>query len=121
MTDFLPKEVREGLEAARKAELKRGSRLRVHVGDEVYPVLRFWDGGFALDAENAPHLRGLVDLYHGGVHLYQCLIVASSEEDGEMLFEFKRNTAAVDRAPLDFYRDEGAPVALLGRSGSSGG
>ncbi|WP_425053217.1 hypothetical protein [Psychromarinibacter sp. S121] len=113
MTEYLPKEVLEGLQAARKADLNKKSRLRVQVGDEVYRVLRFWDGGFALDAENAPHLRGLVDLYNGGVHLYQCLIVASGEEDGEMVYEFKRNTAAVDRAPLDFVRDENAPAGLL--------
>lgn len=115
MLEFLPKEVREGLEAARKDALRRKSRLCIHAGDKVYPVLRFWNGGFALDAENAPHLRGLVDLYNGGVHLYQCLIVASDEENGEMLFEFKRSTEAVDKAPLDYYRDENAPVALLPR------
>jgi hypothetical protein len=113
MSEFLPKEVREGLELARKRDLRKRSRLRVHVGEEIFPVLRFWDTGFALDAENAPHLRGLVDLYDGGRHLYQCLIVASDEENGEMNYEFKRNTAAVDKAPLDFYRDENAPIALL--------
>lgn len=113
MSEFLPKEVREGLEQARKRDLRKRSRLRVHVGDDVFPVLRFWDGGFALDAETAPKLRGLVDLYDGGRHLYQCLIIASDEEQGEMVYEFKRNTAAVDKAPLDFYRDENAPIALL--------
>jgi len=116
MSEFLPKDVREGLELARKRALRRKSRLRLRVGDEVFRVLRFWDEGFSLDTENAPHLRGLVDLYDGSKHLYQCLIVASSEEAGEMIYEFKRHTAAVDRAPLDFYRDENAPVALLGRS-----
>jgi len=115
MSEFLPKEVREGLKAARKADLRRKSRLRVHVGDKMFPVLRFWESGFALDAENAPQLRGLVDLYNGGVHLYQCLIVASAEENGEMQYEFKRSTEAVDKAPLDFYREENAPVALLPR------
>lgn len=113
MSEFLPKEVREGLEMARKRDLRKRSRLRVHVGDDVFPVLRFWEGGFALDAETAPKLRGLVDLYDGGRHLYQCLIIASDEEQGEMVYEFKRNTAAVDKAPLDFYRDENAPIALL--------
>lgn len=114
MSEYLPKEVREGLEAARKNDLKRRSRLRIHVGDQVFPVLRYWSDGFALDIDNAPNLRGLVDLYDGGRHLYQCLIMASSEEPGEMIYEFKRNTAAIDRAPLDFSRDETAPVALLG-------
>jgi len=115
MSEYLPKEVREGLEAARKADMKRKSRLRVQAGEDYFPVLRLWESGFAMDPENAPHLRGLVDLYHGGVHLYQCLIIASAEEDGEMVFEFKRSTAAVDKAPLDFVRDENAPIALLGR------
>ncbi len=113
MSEYLPKEVREGLEMARKRDLKKKSRLRVQVGGDVFPVLKFWDSGFALDIDNAPHLRGLVDLYDGGRHLYQCLIVASDEEAGEMRYEFKRNTAAVDKAPLDFYRDENAPIALL--------
>lgn len=120
MSEFLPKEVREGLEAARKADLRRKSRLRVHAGDEIFPVLRFWQSGFSLDADTAPHLRGLVDLYNGGVHLYQCLIVASEEENGEMKFEFKRSTEAVDKAPLDYYREENAPVALLGSDRTRG-
>ncbi len=115
MTDFLPKEVREGLELARKNALRKKNRLRVHAGEEIYPVLRFWQGGFALDADTAPHLRGLVDVYDGGRHMYQALIVASTEEVGELIFEFKRNTAAIDKAPLDFYRDEDAPIALLPR------
>ncbi len=115
MSDFLPKEVREGLEMARKNALRKKNRLRVRAGDDVYPVLRFWHSGFALDADEAPHLRGLVDVYDGARHMYQALIVASSEEGGELIFEFKRNTAAVDKAPLDFYRDENAPIALLPR------
>lgn len=113
MSDFLPKEVREGLEKARKAALKKKSRLRVHDGDEIYPVLKFWETGFSLDVDNAPNLRGLVDLYDGSIHLYQCLIIASSEDVGQMVYEFKRSTAAVDKSPLDYVREENAPVALL--------
>ncbi len=113
MTEFLPKEVLEGLNAARRAEARRKSRIRIHVGEDIHRVLRLWDDGFALEAEDAPQLRGLVDLYDGGRHLYQCLIVASAKDGGEMHYEFKRSTAAVDRAPLDFARDEEAPAALL--------
>jgi hypothetical protein len=114
MFEFLSKEVREGLEAARKAALKKKSRLRVEVGNAIYPVLRFWDKGFALDAEFSPSkLRGLVDVYDGSRHIFQCLIVASTIEDGELVCEFKRATAVSDRAPLDFWRDENAPVAYL--------
>jgi len=116
MFEMLPKEVREGLEMARKRDLKRKSRLRVHTDDDIFPVLRLWETGFALDVENAPHLRGLVDLYDGSRHLYQCLVIASDEEMGEMIYEFKWNTSVKDKAPLDFVRDVTAPVALLGRS-----
>ncbi len=115
MLEFLPKEVREGLEAARRQDQFRKSRLRVHTGDEIFPVLRFWGTGFSLSAENAPHLRGLIDLYEGSRHMYQCLIVASEEENGEMSYEFKRATVAKDKAALDFVRPDDAPIALLGQ------
>ena len=113
MTTFLPKDVREGLERARMRGLKKKSRLRVAVGNEVFPVLEYREGGFSLDLDNAPKLRGLVDLYDGARHLSQCLIVASEEDGPVMRYEFKRSTAAVDKPPLDFVREEGAPVGLI--------
>ena len=114
MSEFFSKELREGLAQARKLAAKKHARLRVQVGDEVFPVLRSWDNGFALDAEDAPHMRGLVDLYEGGRHTAQCLIIASEEERGEMRYEYKRTTTTHDHAPLDFAQDEDAPVALIG-------
>ena len=116
MSEFLPKEVREGLEEARKRDLRRKSRLRVLAGEEIYPILRFWDEGFALDAGQVQHLRGLVDIFDGIRHLYQCLIVASDVEAGELICVMKRSTAALDKAPLDFVRDENAPIAMLPRA-----
>jgi hypothetical protein len=113
MMNFLSKEVLAGLEMARKREMKKQARLRVRVGDEAFPVLDFGETGFALDLDNAPKLRGLVDLYDGARHLYQCLIVASEEDGTLMRYEFKRATVVSDSAPLDFVRDENAPVALL--------
>lgn len=113
MLEFLPKDVREGLDAARKRDQKKRSRLRVQVGEAVFPVLRFWDEGFALDASLTPNLRGLVDVYDGARHIFQCLIIASAHENGELVCDFKRSTMVSDRAPLDFWRDENAPVALL--------
>lgn len=115
MSEYLPKEVRDGLDAARKSALRRSSRLRVKAGGQTFTILRYWDQGFAVDRDDAPNLRGLVDLYDGTRHLSQCLIVASEEGPGEMIYEFKRETAALDRAPLDYSRDETAPVALIGR------
>lgn len=114
--EFLPKEVQAGLEAARKRDDKRRARLRVHVGGVVYPILRMWETGFALDAEATPQIRGLVDIYDGSRHLMQCLIVASVEERGELVCDFKWSRPAVDNAPLDYARDENAPVGLLPRT-----
>lgn len=114
MTTYLPKDVHAGLEAARLAGLKKTSRLRVLAGDTFYPVLRKWHDGFTVEAAKTPYLRGLVDLYEGERYLCQCLVVAAGAEGGEMTYEFKRSTAAADRAPLDFYRDPEAPIALLG-------
>ena len=113
MMTVLPKEVQDGLEQARKRDRRRRARLRVVVGERAYPVLEFRDGGFALDVEDAPKLRGLVDLYDASRHLYQCLIVASEEDGALMRYEFKRATAAVDKAPLDFAREPTAPIAYL--------
>ncbi len=109
----LPDEVREGLELARAKDLRKRNRLRVHVGEDVYTILRLWSGGFSLDADTAPHIRGFVDIYDGTRQLYQCLVICSSVEAGERVYEFKRQTMAVDEAPLDYYRDEDAPIALL--------
>lgn len=113
MLEFLPKEISDGLDAARKRDFARKSRLRVQVGEAVFPITRFWHDGFALDASLAPHLRGLVDVYDGARHIFQCLIVASSMENGDLVCEFKRSTIVSDRVPLDYWRDENAPIAYL--------
>lgn len=113
MFEFMSKEVREGLELARKAQVAKKSRLRVQIGDDVYPILRFSEKSFSIDAEDAPHMRGLVDIFDGARHLYQALIMATSFDGHAMVYEFKRNTLASDKAPLDFERDETAPAALI--------
>ena len=116
MTTYLPKNVRDDLDAAQLAGLRKRSRLRVITGDKSFRVLRLWRAGFSVEASDAPALRGLVDLYDGATHLYQCLIVASEEERGEMRYEFKRSTPAADEAPVDFSRDPDAPRGLIAKS-----
>jgi len=113
MLEFLSKDVRDGLDMARKAQERRKSKLRVQVGDAVYPVLRFWHDGFVLDGALTSHLRGLVDVYDGSRHVFQCLIMAATAEGGEITCEFKRLTRVADKAPLDFWLDPALPVALL--------
>ena len=113
MSTFVPKEVQAGLDHARRQSIRKASRLRVVTGDKVHPVLHMWKTGFAMEAADAPTLRGFVDLYDGAVHLFQCLVVASEEETGEMRFEFKRLTAVSNHAALDFEKAADAPVALI--------
>ncbi len=113
MSTFVPKEVQAGLDQARRDAIRKASRLRVMTDGTPHPVMRMWKTGFAMEAETAPVLRGFVDLYDGAVHLFQCLVVASEEEAGEMRFEFKRLTAVSDRAALDFEKAADAPVALI--------
>ncbi|WP_136636528.1 hypothetical protein [Pseudooceanicola onchidii] len=115
MSTYLSKEIRDGLAAARARALRKSRRLRVVVDGVAHPVLRLERNGFALPLEDAPRLRGLVDLYDGARHVCQCLIVASAEEGGEMIYEFKRRSVAMDGPALDFARNDDAPAALLPR------
>lgn len=116
MLEFLPPGFQCGQPVGTPARAQRKTRLRVQVGDVVFPVLRFWHDGIALDAAMAPRLRGLVDVYDGARHIFQCLIMASTVENGEVICAFKRSTAVTDHAPLDFWRDENGPVGYLPRA-----
>ena len=112
MTTFLSREVRAGLEAAKKRALGRKSRLRVHAGDAIYPLLEFKETSFAV-SRDTPAMRGLVDIYDGSRHLYQALVVAIQDEGDTRVFEFKRNTIAADGPAVDFIRDPDEPAGLL--------
>ena len=113
MTTFLSKEVHADLTRAQKEKKLKKSRLRVEFNGALVPVLKLWDNGFSMDSEYAPQLRGLVDIFDGSRHLSQCLIIASTEENGEIHFEFKRSTDVADTPALDFVLPKNKPVALL--------
>lgn len=115
MSTHLPDAVKKGLEDARVAMLRKSGRLCVHADDRVFRVVKLWDDGFSVMAEDAPHLRGLVDLYDGPEHLMQCLIVASEEAHGLMSYEYKRATQVSDHPPVDFERGRPAPKGLIER------
>jgi hypothetical protein len=113
MSSFLPKSVRDELAAAQKSARRRRATRVVHVCDEAFPILDMTENGFAVDAADAPRLRGFIDIYDGARHLYQALIVASEQQGDLMRYEFKRNTAAATTAPVDFETLPDRPVALL--------
>ncbi|MEM7073661.1 MAG: hypothetical protein AAGA28_03680 [Pseudomonadota bacterium] len=113
MSTFLSKDVLAGLDAARRSGWIKSRRLRVETGDHRYSVTRAWEGGFALHATTAPHLRGLVDLYDGARLLKRCLIVACEEEGDEVRYELKVVNEAGLEQPVDFERADDAPAGLI--------
>ena len=114
MLEYLPHHLREHLETAYRRRTGRRTRLRVELGGAVFPLTRFWQDGFAMEARLAPaRMRGLVDVYDGSRHIFQCLIVASETEEGELICLFKRATAVTGQPALDYWRDENAPVGYL--------
>jgi len=115
MLEHLPEDIRRGLEAARSRGQRRRSRLCVHVNDAVFPVLRLWETGFAVDARRVPALRGRVDIFDGPRHISQCLIIASEDDGREMIYDFKRATAITDTPVRDYAVDSAAPSGYLPR------
>jgi hypothetical protein len=113
MTEFLPKDLQEQLTSARRQARRKAVTRVVHVGDEAFPILDYSDTGFAVDADDAAHLRGLIDIYEGPTHMTRALIVASVQDGDLMRYEFKRNTRASAVAPADFERETPAPERLL--------
>ena len=113
MTTFLSKEVVQGIQEAKRRSLRRSNRLRVRADDQMIKVLKYWRNGFTLEAKQGQVLRGLVDLYDGSKHLYQCLIMASKIDGTQVHYEFKRSTLTAPKAPVDFERDSNAPIALI--------
>jgi hypothetical protein len=115
MTEFLPRDLQEQLAAARRQNRRKRATRVVHVGDEAFPILDYSDSGFAVDAEDVPRLRGLIDIFDGSHHLTRALIVASARDGDLMRYEYKRNTPAVTTAPVDFERSPEQPAGLLTR------
>ena len=115
MNDILPEAVLRGLEQARKAAERKSNRLCVHAGDDVYRVHRLWEDGFAMNADDAPNLRGHVQIYDGSRHLYQALVVTSREEEGERIFEFKWSQAAASGPAADYVVTKEEPAGLITR------
>ena len=113
MSEYLPKDVRDQLAAAHRMTRRKRATRAVHVGDEAFAILDMSEEGFAVSAEDTPALRGVVDIFDGPRHLYQALIVAAAEEGDLMRYDFKRNTAASQYAPVDFEQPDHRPAGLL--------
>lgn len=115
MFQFFSNDLAAGLAAASAQKAQKKTRRRLVADGREYPLSRLWEDGLAVDAALTTHLRGLVDVYDGAVHLQQCLIIASEVQADQLICTFKRSTTITDRPALDYERDENAPVALLPR------
>ena len=104
MSEYLSDAVRDELANARPPDNRRKPRLTVKVGGNSFTILRTWDTGFAVDANEAPKMRGFVDVYDGVRHVAKCLVYATVEEAGQMHYEYKRETRAADGPALDYER-----------------
>lgn len=112
MDIFLP----NGFQPSARTGLSSRTRPRacsVKAGEAVFPVLRIWDGGFAVAADLVPVLSGLVDLYDGTEHLGQYAIRRCETAMSERSFVVRRapsvNYAAVPEMDQlqAFQRHEG--------------
>jgi len=90
----------------------RKHRLRVRDGSLVVDVIDLDETGFSVASDAAP-LRGAVAVLDGARHIADCLIVAAEGEGRIMRYEYKRWTQISPKAPLDYVREENAPIALL--------
>ncbi len=113
MFEYLPPGLRAEFESARMDAMRRKSRLRIRTGEQVYPILRFRSDWFTLDVAQVDHLRGVVDIFDGGRHLFQCLIVASEVEGDELICRIKQSTLSAPPVAVDFERRPDAPIALI--------
>ncbi|MGB3147559.1 MAG: hypothetical protein WBA91_07360 [Paracoccaceae bacterium] len=93
--------------------MKKRTQMRVVAGEETYAVLRVLPDGFTLDADEVDNLRGIVDVYDGARHRWQCLIVASDVSEGELICTLKWHTLVSDKPALDYVREDNAPIAYL--------
>lgn len=120
MLEHLPEDVQSGLDAARTRALRRGTRLCVHVNDQVFPILKLWETGFSVDPARVPKLRGLVDIFDGPRHISQALIIAADEENGRVVYDFKRETVVGTSPIRDYVEEKQAPAGLLAFFGLRG-
>ena len=58
MSTYLPKYILAGLAEAKTTTLRKKSRMWVEFDGNMYPVLRMWERGFAMDANAAPRCEG---------------------------------------------------------------
>lgn len=99
MDTFLPQGFAPDRTRNRMSRPARTPQLCVEKGGVYYPVLRRWDTGFAVSAQDVPTLHGIVNLYDGAEHLHRCLITARETDQDEQIFTIQRSKPAAEMSP----------------------
>jgi hypothetical protein len=102
MLEEVPHVVRQAMSGAARTAAGRRGGLHLRIGDAVFPLLRMWEDGMAIDASRLTRLRGLAEIHEGEQLRWSCLIVASEIREGELICGFKRLTVARTSAPADY-------------------
>jgi len=106
MTGYLPEYIIDELGKARNKKLEKSISMKVRFNDKFYPIIKFSDNSFSIQAMEDIKLRGLVDIYSNNAHSYQALIVAQQVNGDVIDFSFKRNTIIKSEPALDFEKKE---------------
>ena len=115
MIGYLPEYIIDELGKARNKKLEKNISMKVRFNDKFYPIIKFSDNSFSIQAMEDIKLRGLVDIYSNNSHSYRALIVAQQVNGDVIDFSFKRNTVIKSGPALDFEKNESLISGLLSK------
>lgn len=98
-----------------RAVKARRTRFQMRSGADAHDIRELRDDGFTLTADEPPLVRGHVDIFEADDRIARGLIYCTGSEGGVVTYAFKRNTADLPPAPVDWARPDDAPVALIAR------
>ncbi|HUF87473.1 MAG TPA: hypothetical protein VMM59_08830 [Thermohalobaculum sp.] len=107
MDSILPGQVLSELERGRRAA-RRGRRRRhlVVAGARQHRIVELGAGGFVIEADGLPHLRGYVEIMRGDERIARRLAQFAWARDGLVGYEFKLDAGAREAA-ADYERQDG--------------
>lgn len=105
MDSILPGQVLSELEHGRRKARRGRRRHLVVAGPRRHPVVELSEGGFVIEADDLPHLRGYVDILRGEERIARRLAQFAWARDGLVGYEFKLDAGAREVA-ADYAREE---------------
>lgn len=87
-------------QAAARRPVRPG--LVLEAGTRRFPILELGPDSCLIEASDSATLRGYADIYDGGRHLAQCLLVVAAPEGDLLRCAFKRRTPFRLAPPADY-------------------